>query len=115
MLQIMVAGLGGFIGSAARFWISSLTYRYLGQDFPYGTLLVNVVGSFLIGFLMAFFEDRFTISPDLRIFLTIGILGGFTTFSSFGNETMSLWRDGEGFWPLLTLQCILCWGSERCG
>jgi CrcB protein len=95
LLQIIIAGLGGFIGSASRFWLSTATYRILGQDFPYGTLLVNVVGSFLIGFLMALFEHRFTISPNLRIFLTIGILGGFTTFSSFSYETVSLLREGS--------------------
>ena len=95
MLQIIIAGFGGFIGSAARFWISTLTYKLLGQDFPYGTLLVNIVGCFLIGFLMVFFEDRFTISPDLRIFLTVGILGGFTTFSTFSYETVSLLREGS--------------------
>src|SRR5689334_16681029 len=83
LVQIFIAGLGGFLGSAARFWIASLSYRLLGQDFPYGTLIVNVVGCFLIGFLMTVFEQRFLITPNLRIFLTIGILGGFTTFSSF--------------------------------
>jgi crcB protein len=95
VLQIIIAGLGGFIGSAARFWLSTVAYKFLGQDFPYGTLLVNIVGSFFMGFLMAFFEERFTISPDLRIFLTIGILGGFTTFSAFSYETVSLLREGS--------------------
>ncbi len=95
MLQVIIAGLGGFIGSASRFWISSVTYRILGQDFPYGTLLVNVVGAFLIGFLMAVFEERFLVSPNLRIFLTIGVLGGFTTFSTFSYETVSLLREGS--------------------
>jgi fluoride exporter len=95
LLQIIIAGLGGFIGSASRFWLSSATYRVLGQDFPYGTLLVNVIGSFFIGFLMAIFEQRFTISPNLRIFLTIGILGGFTTFSTFSYETVYLLREGS--------------------
>jgi CrcB protein len=95
LLQVIIAGLGGFIGSASRFWISSVTYRILGQDFPYGTLLVNVVGAFLIGFLMAVFEERFLVSPNLRIFLTIGVLGGFTTFSTFSYETVSLLREGS--------------------
>jgi CrcB protein len=93
--KFLIAGLGGFVGSAFRYWISTETYRLLGQGFPYGTLLVNVVGCFLIGFLMAFFEERFVINPNLRIFLTIGILGGFTTFSTFSFETVSLLREGS--------------------
>jgi CrcB protein len=95
--QILYAGLGGFLGSALRFWMSSVVYRLLGQDFPYGTLSVNVIGSLAIGFLMTFFEERFLASPDLRVFLTIGILGGFTTFSSFSYETISLLREGS-YW-----------------
>ena len=93
--QLIIAGLGGFLGSACRFWISSMTYQILGQDFPYGTLFVNVIGFFFIGFLMTVFEERFLVSPDLRIFLTIGILGGFTTFSTFSFETVSLLREGS--------------------
>jgi len=103
LLQIVIVGLGGFIGSVSRFWLSSLAYRILGQDFPYGTLLVNVFGCFLIGFLMAFFEERFTVIPNLRVFLTIGILGGFTTFSSFSYETVALLREGSYFVGLLNV------------
>jgi CrcB protein len=90
----MIVGIGGFIGSAGRNWISLMSYRVLGQDFPYGTLIVNLVGSFLIGLLMTLFEERHVIHVDLRIFLTVGILGGFTTFSSFSYETIALLREG---------------------
>jgi fluoride exporter len=93
--QIIFAGLGGFIGSACRLWLSSMTYRFLGQDFPYGTLFINIIGSFFIGLLMTVFEERFLVSPNLRIFLTIGILGGFTTFSTFSYETVALLRGGS--------------------
>lgn len=95
MEKIVMAGLGGFIGSAARYWMSNLTYRFWGQDFPYGTLVVNVLGCLLIGFLMTFFEERFLVNPNLRIFLTIGILGGFTTFSTFSFETVALLKEGS--------------------
>ena len=95
MDKIVMAGLGGFIGSAARYWMSNLTYRFLGQDFPYGTLFVNLLGCLLIGFLMTFFEERFLVNPNLRIFLTIGILGGFTTFSTFSYETVALLKEGS--------------------
>lgn len=95
--QLLLVGLGGFLGSVGRFWMSTATYRILGQDFPYGTLAVNIAGSFFIGFLMTFFEERFMVNPDLRIFLTVGILGGFTTFSSFSYETVALLREGS-YW-----------------
>jgi len=93
--ELMIAGLGGFIGSACRYWVSMASYRVFGQDFPYGTLIVNVLGSFLIGFLMTLFDERFVINPNVRIFLTIGILGGFTTFSTFSYETISLLREAS--------------------
>lgn len=95
MARILIAGAGGFVGSAMRFWFALLIYRRFGQDFPYGTLFVNVTGCLLIGFLMTFFEERFVVVPDLRIFLTIGILGGFTTFSTFSYETVSLLQEGS--------------------
>ncbi len=95
MEKIVLAGLGGFVGSAARYWMSNLAYRLLGQDFPYGTLFANVLGCLLIGFLMTFFEERFLVNPNLRIFLTIGILGGFTTFSTFSFETFALLKEGS--------------------
>lgn len=97
MQQLLFAGLGGFLGSALRYWISTATYRWLGESFPYGTLAVNIIGCLLIGFLMTFFEERFVINPNLRIFLTVGILGGFTTFSSFSYETMALLQEGS-YW-----------------
>ncbi|MER3522878.1 MAG: fluoride efflux transporter CrcB [Ignavibacteria bacterium] len=87
--------LGGGIGAVARYGLQGLVYRVVPPTFPYGTIVVNVVGSFLIGFLMTFFNERFLVSPSLRVFLTIGILGGFTTFSSFSYETIMLLRDGS--------------------
>ena len=117
MGKILVAGLGGFVGSAARFWIATETYRILGQDFPYGTLVVNVIGCFLIGFLMMFFEERFVVNPDLRIFLIVGILGGFTTFSSFSYETLSLIREGSYAAGTTNILCSLlsCLGATWLG
>ena len=95
MDKILLSGFGGFIGSALRYWISLMAYRVFGQDFPYGTLVVNVLGCLLIGFVMTVFEERFVFSANVRIFLTIGILGGFTTFSSFSYETIGLIREGS--------------------
>ena len=87
--------LGGGIGAFARYWLQGLIYRLFGTTFPYGTVSVNVIGCFLIGVLLFGLEDRFLLSPSLRLFLTIGVLGGFTTFSSFSFETIALARDGE--------------------
>lgn len=95
MAQVLAVFIGGGIGATLRYWLGGAVYKFLGTDFPYGTLLVNVVGCFFIGFFMSVFEDRFTVQPMLRLFLTIGILGGFTTFSTFSFETMALLRDGS--------------------
>lgn len=85
------------MGASARYWLSGAVYRFLPTDFPYGNLIVNVLGCFLIGLLMVSFQGRFIVHPSLRIFLAIGILGGVTTFSSFSYETLSLIQDGEIF------------------
>jgi fluoride exporter len=88
---------GGGIGASARYWLSGAVYKFLPTDFPYGNLIINISGCFLIGLLMTLMEERFISAPSLRIFLTIGILGGFTTFSSFSYETIALFRDAEVF------------------
>lgn len=95
-------GAGEFLGSIFRYTISGAV-QTVSQSiaFPYGTLAVNVIGWFLIGFLSKLAESRGFFSPDTRAFLTMGILGGFTTFSTFGNETMNLLYDGE--WTLALL------------
>jgi fluoride exporter len=90
MQKLLLAGLGGFIGSAARYSIAVALLRASATvTFPLATLLVNVVGSFMIGFLLA----TARLSDDARIFLLVGVLGGFTTFSSFSMDTLQLWRE----------------------
>ena len=86
---------GGGIGATARYWLSGAVYRFLPVNMPYGNLFVNISGCFFIGFIMTLMEERFVSEPSLRIFLTVGILGGFTTFSSFSYETIALFRDAE--------------------
>ena len=93
LANILVVFLGGGLGATLRYGLSGSVYRFVGADFPYGTMLVNAVGSFLIGFLMTFFEDRFVVQPALRVFLTVGVLGGFTTFSTFSYETVMLMKE----------------------
>jgi CrcB protein len=87
--------LGGGLGSALRYWVSGIVPRYAGSQFPFGILLVNIVGCFFIGLFMSSIEERFAISPTLRMFITVGILGGFTTFSTFSYETVAMLRDSE--------------------
>ena len=94
MLKLGLILIGGGIGAVLRYMLSTFIYQYTGPSFPAGTLVVNMVGSFGIGFLSGLAE-RAIIAPDMRSFLQIGILGGFTTFSSFGLETIQLLRDGE--------------------
>ncbi len=87
--------LGGGIGSILRFWVSGWIYSILGPTFPWGTLVVNLLGSFAIGVSSELFYSLFSISSEMRMGFLIGILGGFTTFSSFAFESVSLLRDGE--------------------
>jgi CrcB protein len=95
MTNYILVFVGGGLGAVARYWLQGLVYAQTGTSFPYGTLVVNVLGCLLIGLLMSSMEERFLVHPQIRVFLTIGILGGFTTFSSFSFETILLFRDGE--------------------
>ncbi len=96
MENVLLAGLGGFIGTVFRFLLNNLVYHYLpSTSFPYGTLVVNVLGCLIIGFLNGLADNRGMFTADLRIFIFIGILGGFTTFSSFGYDTFGLARSGQ--------------------
>lgn len=93
---LLLAGAGGFLGSAGRYLVGGWLHRALpGVAFPIGTLAVNVSGCFLIGLVAGLAEARQAFGPDLRVFLLIGVLGGYTTFSSFAYETLALARDAE--------------------
>ena len=89
--------LGGAVGTIARYGASSLAARSFGETFPWGTLLVNVSGSFVIGIFAALTgpDGRWLVAPDARLFVTIGVCGGYTTFSSFSLQTLNLVRGGE--------------------
>ena len=94
--SVMLVALGGALGSVFRYLLGAWTQTASKSiDFPYGTLAVNLVGCFVIGFLAHLAEVRGLFTSESRAFVFIGILGGFTTFSSFGNETINLVRDGE--------------------
>jgi CrcB protein len=95
-MTVLWVALGGALGSVARYACSGVAVRWLGAGFPYGTLFVNVTGSFTIGLLAALVatDVRPTLGADARAFLLVGVLGGFTTFSSFSLETLNLARSG---------------------
>lgn len=97
-MNILFVAVGGAVGSVLRYllgtWIQSVSKSI---DFPFGTLTVNLIGCFVIGFLSQLAEARGAFTSESRALVFVGILGGFTTFSSFGNDTINLLRDGETF------------------
>jgi len=95
MMKTILIGLAGLIGTLLRYWLSGLVARQYGETFPWGTMAVNLSGCFVAGVIFYAFEERFLVNPTLRTVLMIGLLGGFTTFSSYGLQTFTLLRDGE--------------------
>ncbi|MGH9339982.1 MAG: fluoride efflux transporter CrcB [Acidobacteriota bacterium] len=94
MYRLFLIGSAGLLGTLFRYWISGAVARRFGETFPTGTLVVNLAGCFVIGFLFHAFEQRL-VDPLIRSAILIGFLGAFTTFSSFGVQTFTLLRDGE--------------------
>ena len=96
MLRALLVGFGGFVGSMARYWLAGLVLPWTPPGFPWGTLLVNVSGSFLLGLVIAAAMEREWLGPDLRVALAAGVCGGFTTMSSFSFEMLALLEQGSG-------------------
>jgi len=86
--------LGGSLGAISRYWVSTSTYSWLGSNFPYGTLMVNVTGSLVMGFLTVVLVQRFDVSDQVRLGLIVGFLGSFTTFSAFSMDTIHWIENG---------------------
>jgi len=95
LLKVIYVGIGGFIGAALRYLISLQSSKWFDFGIPMGTLIVNVIGGFLIGMIMEISLSTDLISGNLRLFLTTGIMGGLTTFSTFSLETVNLFSDGS--------------------
>jgi CrcB protein len=93
--SILLVGVGGFVGSVARYLVAILFSSQVPSVFPFATLTVNIVGCFLIGILFALSDRGNVLSPEWRILLTTGFCGGFTTFSTFSYESLRLMQDGE--------------------
>jgi CrcB protein len=99
MVAYIWVALGGALGTTARYWLSGVVARSFGETFPWGTLIINVTGSFVIGFFGALTgpDGRLFVGSTARQFVMIGMCGGFTTFSSFSLQTLNLMNDGEWF------------------
>ena len=95
MKQLLLVGFGGFIGSIARFFVSKLNLHWNLLSIPMGTLTVNILGSLIIGFIVGVSSKSEIITPGFRLFLMVGVCGGFTTFSSFTLENMTLMQNGQ--------------------
>ncbi len=112
MASYFWVAVGGALGTMGRYWCSGFVARLVGETFPWGTLVINVLGSFVIGFFGALTgpDGRLFVGTNARQFVMIGICGGYTTFSSFSLQTLNLMNDGE--WLLaganITLSVVLC-------
>ncbi len=89
-MKLLVIGLGGFIGAILRYGVSGWAYKIIGARMPFGTLVVNILGSFILGLFLFLAEGRFNIGPLWRGFIAIGMMGALTTFSTFSYETLAL-------------------------
>jgi CrcB protein len=95
LIRYILVLAGGAVGCLARFVVGTAIVAKLGGRFPYGTVFINITGSFLIGFAMTFLTERSYLSPNWRFLIVVGFLGGYTTFSSFQWETLNLMKDGS--------------------
>lgn len=103
MDKIAYLTLGTLVGGLSRYFLAGWIYRLFGTDFPYGTLAVNLIGCFLIGFFSAISEEKFALGPNGRLLLMVGFCGAFTTFSTFMLETGNLLKDGEALRAFLNV------------
>ena len=120
-MKLATVAAGGALGASLRYMAAAVTHAFMGEDFPYGTMMVNVLGSLIIGYMLVLLPDTEKSIPFLRLLLITGVLGGFTTYSAFSIETLQLLQDGHltkaGLNIVLTL--VLCflavWGGFLLG
>jgi fluoride exporter len=103
MSKFILLAIGGITGTIARYALEGSAFKALGTGFPYGTLAVNIIGCFIIGFLAAISESKFLLGPNLRLLLMVGFCGAFTTFSTLILETSNLIKDGETIRALINV------------
>jgi fluoride exporter len=120
-LKLLLIGIGGFIGSISRYLLEGIVSRHTTISFPYGTLVVNVLGCFLIGLFFGVAEGKLLFNINVRSFIVIGLFGGFTTFSTFSYETFSLFKEGEIFFAIsniaisIIIGILALWGGHMLG
>jgi CrcB protein len=117
MNHLVFIAAGGALGSVLRYLVSSGVYHWFGRSFPWGTLSVNVVGSFAIGLLSILLVDKFNVSQEWRLGIVVGVLGGFTTFSAFSWDTLDLMQQGLMHKALFNVlvSVMLCIGAAWLG
>ena len=117
MNEILVISIGAILGANARWIISRYAARFISPVFPYGTLFINVSGSFIVGFFMIWATERVLIDPRWRLLVVVGFCGAFTTFSSFAFETMAYFEQGQYFLMLMNFVSnnLLCLGAALAG
>lgn len=117
MFQVIAIAGGGAVGALLRFWVSTSVYQWAGRGFPWGTLAVNLIGSFLMGLLFVLMMDRSLVAGEWRAALLVGLLGAFTTFSTFSIETLMLIEQADYLKALLnvllsvTVCMLACWAG----
>jgi CrcB protein len=112
MMNYLWVAVGGALGSVARYWCSGVVANWFGESFPWGTIIVNVLGSFIIGLFATLTapDGRLFVASEARVFVMVGLCGGYTTFSSFSLQTLNLAREGEwlGAGANVVLSVVLC-------
>jgi CrcB protein len=105
MTKYFMVGLGGFLGSIARFWLGGFISERMGTRFPYGTFVINISGSFVIGLILTLLTENAHWSPNWRYLVPVGFIGAYTTFSTFEYETLRSVQDGQ--WLMAILNVVL--------
>jgi len=104
VLDFLAISLGAIVGANLRYWMSRYAARVLGPVFPYGTLSINVLGSFVLGFFLVWTTERVMVDPRWRLLIAVGFCGGYTTFSSYAYETMVFFEQGQ--WTLMAANFV---------